>query len=650
MHGRQRVKKQNFKKWYLLAFVFLLLCMIGAGFSFDAYQTYSASYREDVSLAQGGIQYLRQAQTLLTGLSQASSHTDAVSQAHHQLFAALTQFVRLEHNLNSLPSISTSLPIYGMRLQAALHLVPMAIDISEAGIAACDLLNVFLVTPLNVHGPTLTPGNMRSAAEDFQHIKRALDQAMTEANQVPVDSVQFYPQADKMLTLFQQQIPTIRVLLDTIDQLIPVIPLLLGMSIPTNYFLEVLDSTELRPGGGFIGNYGTVTLSGGRLASAHITDVSLIDSAFRFAGNKIPYPSVYSWFPHFLGQGSWSLRDSNLDADFPTDAAYAEQNYVREGGNIPLQGVIAITPTFIEHVLDMTGPIAIPEYAETVTAQNLIERIHYHQLGSAGEGSGFVASPDGHSSLRKRFTELLAEHLLAHIQKLSSLPSFLSLLISSVRSKDIQLYFNTKSAEDVLQRLHLDGKIQSPAGDSLLHVDANLSPNKANHFLVTSVDDEVTIDGVGSATHHVAMTYAWTIAGHNYGHPLYRDYGRIYVPPGSTLQSQVGWQPQGTSSSFGREVWAGFFTLTQGQTRTMTFTWTVPRAAARESRGWHYHYLIQRQAGIEWMMHVHILLPSCASVTAATNTSGGTITTSKQSVTLTTALDEDTNFDVNYTC
>ena len=194
--------------------------------------------------------------------------------------------------------------------------------------------------------------------------------------------------------------------------MIPILPTLLGIGTPAHYLLEIMDSTELRPGGGFIGNYGIATLSGGRLTAAHITDTYLLDRPFELAGHSIPFPSTYQWFAHYLDLSSWSLRDSNLDADFATDARYGEMNYEREGGNVPLQGVIAITPYFIEHVLDITGPISVPEYRETVTAQNLISLIHFHQLGgtAAGEGSDLIPSQNGYSSQRKQFTELLGEH------------------------------------------------------------------------------------------------------------------------------------------------------------------------------------------------------------------------------------------------
>ena len=90
---------------------------------------------------------------------------------------------------------------------------------------------------------------------------------------------------------------------------------------------------------------------------------------------------------------------------------------------------------------------------------------------------------------------------------------------------------------------------------------------------------------------------------------------RIYVPPNSSLQAQDGWQPRGKAFAFGRAVWSGIFTLSFGQTHTITLSWKVPAAASRAQNGWQYHYLIQRQAGTLWNVNLQLTLPSCAVVT-----------------------------------
>ena len=441
--------------------------------------------------------------------------------------------------------------------------------------------------------------------------------------------------------------PAVRTTLAQVDTLLPVLPALLGIGTPSHFLLEILDSTELRPGGGFIGNYGIATLTGGRLTAAHITDTYLLDRPFELAGKSIPFPSTYQWFANYLGLSSWSLRDSNLDADFPTAARYGELNFEREGGNVPLQGVIAVTPSFIEQVLNITGPISMPEYQETVTAQNLVSLIHFHQLGQGG--SDLLPSPNGQSSQRKYFTELLGERLLARVQKLpsSDVAKFLGLAVSSLRAKDVQLYFNASQAENALHLLHLDGTIQSPSGDHLFIVDANVAGGKTNSLIVNTVHDQVTIDENGNAVHHTTITYAWTLAGENYGTQLYHDYVRIYIPPGSTLSKQDGWQPLGTSTAFGSQVWSGFFTLVHGQTRTISLLWTSHSVAKSDANGWHYQYVLQRQAGAQRTLVLQVMLPQCA---VEISKWGGLVSNNKQAETLTQSLTQDLNVGVDYAC
>ncbi len=653
MQRRQNTKAHHWKSVYLAAVILLLLGIGIAGGTLSIKGIYNATYAKDMGLAQTGLQHMRNAQTLLEGMSKASFNPAAVTQARGEFSSALVQFTQLHSSLSMVPAISTAIPVYGSRLHAAMHLVPLASSLAQGGIAGCDMLTMLLLKfhdPLNTHGQGLTMADVTTIKGQFGRIRDALSTAVNEAEQVSLSELGFDAHAQQMLALFQHYIPTIRIWLDSSEKLLSILPTFLGVGTPANYLLEILDSTELRPGGGFIGNYGIATLSGGRLTSAHISDTGLLDHQYKAAGHTIAYPPDYLWFYKIMPIPSWSLRDSNLDADFPTAARYGEQNYKLEsGGGNDVQGVIAITPVFVQHIFEITGPIAVPEYSEVITAQNLSERIHYHQLGPAGEGSGFVPSADGHSSLRKRFTELLSEHLLARIRSLptSAMLKLFPLLLNSLHTKDVQVYFNAPSAEQMLQRLGIDATIRSPQSDSLFVVDANAAADKANSFIVYTLHDAVTIDKDGNSIHSATLSYAWTIPGTNYGNDLYQDYVRVYVPPQSILLQQHGWQANDPIDAFGRKVWRGFFTLRYGQTHTITLSWRVPKAAQHDASGWHYRMLVQRQAGVLWTVHTQTTLPSCAT---KTHTSIGTLSKNKQAMTLTASLNEDMDIGMDYTC
>src|SRR6266705_1771069 len=641
---KQRIqgKRQKARRLYFVACALFLLLLGTAGslFSLNEYQTYNAKYHADMSLAREGIQHLQRGVALLETLQQNPLNAPTGQKAQHEFTASLMIFSQLDSELKSLPKISLSLPTYGARLSAALHLLPIAIEVSQTGVIACNTLDLLISrfqSPLDTRAQGLTKADLSVINQNFQQIKTILNLVIGQVNRLQPGDLQLDPRLNKLVTTFHRDIPALQSQLDVAEKILPLAPTVLGIGTPTNYLIEVLDSNQLSPGGGFIDSYGTATFSGGQLTTARITDVDVLDQPFEAAGGQIPFPAAYSWFDL---APSWSFRASNLDADFPTAARYAELTYWQENGKVPVQGVIAITPAFMENALAITGHIDVPEYHETITVQNLVARIHYYHSGPGNQEN--LSQP-------KTFIQALADHFLLRLRQLSppTLLKFWQLMISSLHSKDVQIYLNSSAAEHLLQSYHVDAAIQSPANDSLFVVDTNMGENQVNSLITNVLNDQVTIDGEGNAVHHTTLRYAWVLPGQNYGSSLYQDYLRVYAPPGSKLQVQDGWESRGTSEAFGREVWAGFFTLSPGQTRTITLVWTVPGAAKKGTGGWEYQYTIQRQAGAQWTLHLQVTLPSCAGRITKL---GGLVSSSPQAMTLNQSLNGDMNIGVDYTC
>lgn len=611
---KKRRTRSHVSRWLMLG----IICLGLVGGLLGTYQFAMERYRQYLTLAQQGEQHLRAAQSVLEVLMHNPFDTVALAHAQHEFAAAEGDFAILNGVVQHIPSFSSHLPMYGVKLQAVRELVPLALHFSQVGVSGCRMFSVLATSfqnPLHTaSGQGLTNANFAQIDADAHTLLGEIGQIVGEAQQLQPSSAPLDTHAISVLASLQHALPLIHIWMGILSSLLPVLPVLLGMNAPTNYFIEVLDSTELRPGGGFVGNYGIATIERGRLSSANITDVDLLDDPFYWHGGRIPYPSQYQWFSHFLAADSWSLRDSNLDADFPMSAHYAEANYRLEGGKGTFQGVIAITPQFIEQALAIIGPISVPEYRQVVTANNLINLIHYYQLGAGTQGTGTVLAADGHSSQRKHFTSLLALHFMERIRQLPSSrwPALARLLLHELQAKDIQLYFNAPAAEQVLHQVQLDSAIQPSPGDGVMLVDANVAGDKANHYIQNVVHDQVTLDAQGNAFHRLTVQYSWTILGNVYGTHLYRDYLRVYVPTGSVLHEQEGWMPLGTSADYGYTVWSGVFVLSFGETHMLNLSWTVPAAAKHTATGWHYRYLVQRQAGIVRNWQVQFAFPHCA--------------------------------------
>ena len=424
---------------------------------------------------------------------------------------------------------------------------------------------------------------------------------------------------------------------------------LLGVDGQRTFLVQTMDRAELRPTGGFTGQYGELHIAGGRVGQFSLRDISLIEYADNSPTSDQLAPSAYrSWWPF----ANWGLRDSNLSANFPTSAQIAINQYKAETHK-QVDGVILFTPFLIEHVLQVTGPIRIPSYNETITAQNLEARLHYYQLDNAGIAKQIsISSGNKSTSDRKQFTSLVAHTLMDTLRHAS--PSTLLALgkqmLQDLKTKDLQVYLSNPQLEGLLTQYRDGAQVdRSTTHDGLYVVQANVSASKASQYVKTMMHDTVTLDASGGATHFLQMQLAYNQIGFVYGLDTYRDYIRVYVPPTAKFLSGDGfdtgtplcggpltacgqngiyphdemvcgaglydagasapmlndpytgqWHPLDTiggptnrvSDEAGRAMFGGYVVIPKNCTMTITLSWYVPPIGQGA-----YNLLVQRQAG-----------------------------------------------------
>ncbi len=424
---------------------------------------------------------------------------------------------------------------------------------------------------------------------------------------------------------------------------------LLGVDSPRTFLIQTMDRSELRPTGGFTGQYGTLQISGGRVAPFSLHDIALVEYANNtpVAGQQAP-AAYRSWWPF----ADWGLRDSNLSADFPTSAQLAIQQY-QVDMHQQVDGVIVFTPFLIEHILQVTGPLSIPQYNETITAQNLEDRLHYYQLDNAGiRKEEIIENVSDPAAARKLFTSRV-EHVLFDQVRSAHPAELLAIgqeVLHNLRTKDLQMYFSNPQLEQVLMQYGDAAQIDtSMAHDGLYVVQANVSASKASQYVRTSIHDNVTLDASGGATHVMQLHLNYTQLGPVYGLDTYRDYVRVYVPPtakflwgdgfdtgqplcdgpyaacpanGVYSQGQLvcptgqyhagaaapmlgdpytgAWHPLDqigpptnmTSDMRGRAMFGGYVVVPKNCSMTVTLSWYVPALSSAP-----YSLVVQRQAG-----------------------------------------------------
>ncbi len=512
-------------------------------------------------------------------------------------------------------------PKVGLKVQDARALLDMAIILSDGGAHVLDaaapvLLNLkaALAPPPGATASTTTPQVSTSlTTAQLLALQQAVAafavdvaQAQAARQRIPDQGATLGASAARLLARYDQLAPTLSASVDSLRTLLAAAPTLLGTDHPASYLVEILDETELRGGGGFIGNYGVVTVTGGRMSAATVKDTYLLDGPY-LAAHSRAFPALYRWFPLTSNLG---LRDSNLSPDFPQNAQLAERIYQQESGQ-SVNGVVAITPACIAQLLELTGPVAVPGYPVTVTSQNLVQTIHHYQFQTNAQG---VPSSDGVSSTRKHFTAVLGETVFARLRTLPAgqYSALLTMAQANLKSKDLQLYLGDQGAQTLLTHLQLANALPSAAAsnDRLALVDNNVGGNKADLYVTQTTSDDVTIRADGSAQHTLTLVYKYHPTGSVFGDSsTFADEVQIYVPHGSTLSAASGLsRMDGPTSAPDYTVYGGQMKLSPNSTRTVVLRWTTP---AHSTKG--YQLVIDRQAGSLYTFAISIHLPPAVS-------------------------------------
>jgi hypothetical protein len=474
------------------------------------------------------------------------------------LAAALGELKAAQHDFGELRSRLNNpdwiLSLAGAFPGATTKLVTVRI-LADVGYDACGLgIEVInAVTPimgrlgggvLSSDKGIITKPDLDNLQAAVKHAQQTLTDIQNRLAGVNVNDLPISADQKQTFTSTLDQLPKLQNDLKQAPQYLTMIGWMLGVGQSRHFLVQTLDRDELRPSGGFTGDYGVLSITDGRIEPFELKNINQLDyngNGWIF-GRKAIAP--YTWWPF----GNWGLRDSNLSPDYPTTAKLNMQVYHDEGGDggiVDVDGVIQITPVAISHVLNVTGPIFVPGYNETITAANLEERIHYYQQDPRGIQKQKELNPnDPHIfDIRKRFTQLVVRLIQDKVKQLptSQLIPLAKQEFADLRARDVQLYVTNKDIEDLLVKSRASGAMDTTPGvDGYTLNQANVSVAKSTPYVKVTQSDDVTLDNSGGATHRLSIVFNNRPTGNVYGFTTYRDYVRIYVPPQARLQRADG--------------------------------------------------------------------------------------------------------------
>lgn len=297
----------------------------------------------------------------------------------------------------------------------------------------------------------------------------------------------------------------------------------LGHGYLQRHLVMFQNNTELRASGGFMGSFALVDMDRGEIKDIEIPGGGPYDLQGSLL-KRVPAPRALR-----LINPRWEFQDSNWFFDWPTSAGKIAYFYEQAGGP-SVDGVVAVDTHVMERLLEFVGPVELPAYNMTVTAETFRELLQQQ----------VEVNYDRAENKPKKIIGDLAPILL---ERVKNVPVSRSLELAAVfgellQERHIMLYHGNQDVQASFSSLGWGGEIAQTNADYVAVVHTNLAGGKTDGVIKDSFDLSVHIDEKGQATHTLTVKRAHTgVKGSPFTGVRNVDYVRVYVPKGSTLLS-----------------------------------------------------------------------------------------------------------------
>lgn len=299
------------------------------------------------------------------------------------------------------------------------------------------------------------------------------------------------------------------------------LPKILGNN---TYIVLLQNNWEIRPTGGFMGSYAVVKFQNNVLKDIQVQDIYIPDG--QLPGHVNPPKPILQAFK----TGFWKLRDANFDPDFQKSASDTAW-FFEKGGVKDFDGIIALNFSTIRKILQITGPIELPDHNETLTADNF-----YEKAQSQAQVGFFPGSKN-----KFNFLSEASDVLINSLKSLSVLQKakVAKLLFNNINSGEIMLWAKNADLNKIFLDNNWGGALKFPNQDFIYIVDTNLSANKSDCCVERSAQMKISQN-----THELKIKYKNNSTAsisnppENWGGD-YKNFIRIILPISAQIEKVV---------------------------------------------------------------------------------------------------------------
>lgn len=351
---------------------------------------------------------------------------------------------------------------------------------------------------------------------------------------------------------------------------------LLGYDGPRTYIVLGQNEQEIRPTGGFLGTMGIVRVVDGKIQTFEYA------SSYEFDPKPEKYRIPPEDFARGLGAAYWYVRDANWSPSFPESAATVQQFFAEDRG-VKADGVVAVDTEMLRLLLQALGPMTVQGVGAPLTAENFYAALEEEIFGEETE-------------ILARKRTILSRVLQQSIDRIQQadadrVPALVAVLRQGVDGRHLQLFGVDRRVQAVSEAFGADGTLRRREGrDFVAVVDANVSYSKIGAAISRETTYLRRDDG------RVDLSVSWRndltqFEGRRYPRlgesavlydpqqntytktrGVYANLFRIYLPPGSVVESHQGFSPV-VRQEHGMLLLVGRVEVGDGQQRSVSVTY-----------------------------------------------------------------------------
>ncbi|MDP1795157.1 MAG: DUF4012 domain-containing protein, partial [Acidimicrobiales bacterium] len=260
---------------------------------------------------------------------------------------------------------------------------------------------------------------------------------------------------------------------------------MLGYDAPRRFFIAMQNNAESRATGGYIANYGIVTMQNGGVVSREFKRTSNFDDSTkpRTLNASLDFRRRYS---RFDVDRNWT--NVNLSPDYPTIGSLIADQYKQFSGE-SVDGVFMLDPIGLASLLKLTGPVRVASWPVPLTERNVAEIVLHEEYRVF----------DNNQRARLDF---LGEVGAAVFDKLigSGLNDMLAaapVIEQMIEGRRLQVWSGNREAAQFFAETGSDGAVAETKGDSFIVTTQNAAANKTDYFLRRTIKYEAVVDRNG---------------------------------------------------------------------------------------------------------------------------------------------------------